>query len=167
MSETTKDGAWARYEIERAVQYATDYQYNARWWSEGAGEMYIEPAVEKVAAALDAALARAETAEADAAENRGNYERACQTIAARDAAMLAAASFVGRAIEAHCTGRWWADADMQDELEACGFLSRVVVDVPCGSQACCCERGDDCLKVSALGDQVRRALTLTPEVPRG
>ena len=67
------------------------------------------------------------------------------------------AGFVASAIEAHCEGCWWADADMEDALLSCGFLEEVVVQRPCGSESCECSEGVACCRVTAHG---RAALAL-------
>jgi hypothetical protein len=69
--------------------------------------------------------------------------------------LAAAAPFVARALEAHVTARWWADADVQDELERAELLERHTVTpallAVCQSgRHCECEVGDPCLRLTPV-----------------
>ena len=68
--------------------------------------------------------------------------------------------FVMHAVQDHCQGRWWNDADLQDHLQEAGILEPILVDAAmrdrCGD-ACNCEVGDVCLRLSAIGSAVCQA----------
>lgn len=88
-------------------------------------------------------------------DGRKSHAHCVHDLRAALAQSRAVVAFVNDALNAHCTGRWWQDSDMQDKLEAHGLLAPVVVTEPCNTTHCECSAGDTCYRLTPLALAVR------------